>query len=344
MTDLGFSPQMTEALKQFGTPGRISGEAHGMYHALTEQGEISCRLPGRLLDQLLPKDRPVTGDFVAVDQEGLIQRIHERQNLMTRGDEFSATLTEGLVANADYIFVTLSLNQDFNLRKLRWFLIAAGSSGAATVLILTKADLNSPALNESYLEKARRITDAPIFLTRMDDPASVKPVLDLLKGGQTGALLGASGAGKSTLTNLILGEDRLKTSGIRISDDQGRHTTTHREIVVIEGIGCLIDTPGMRRIKLQDEGSAVEDLFQDLLAIMASCRYPSCSHTTESGCAVREALNDGTITESDLTDYHSMLKEARYFEAKARTRERTVRKREKSKQKPRQKNWSSDAD
>lgn len=344
MTDLGFSPQMTEALKQFGTPGRISGEAHGMYHALTEQGEISCRLPGRLLDQLLPKDRPVTGDFVAVDQEGLIQRIHERQNLMTRGDEFSATLTEGLVANADYIFVTLSLNQDFNLRKLRWFLIAAGSSGAATVLILTKADLNSPALNESYLEKARRITDAPIFLTRMDDPASVKPVLDLLKGGQTGALLGASGAGKSTLTNLILGEDRLKTSGIRISDDQGRHTTTHREIVVIEGIGCLIDTPGMRRIKLQDEGTAVDEVFQDLVERMGQCRYRDCSHNNEPGCAVQAAIRSGEIEASELKDYRSMLQEARFFESKAKARERSLKKKDRARQKPRQKNWTAEID
>ncbi len=297
-----------------------------------------------MLKALSALDRPVTGDFVAIDQDGLIRKIHPRFNLMTRSDEFSQSLTESLVANTDYIFVVMSLNQDFNVRKLRLFLIAAGSSGAETILILTKADLNSREVNEDYFEEARRITDAPIYMTSMDHPETLDPVLDLMKGGRTGALLGASGVGKSTLINCILGKDHLKTSGIRSHDDQGRHTTTHREIIVIEGIGCLIDTPGMRRIKLQDEGSAVEDLFQDLLAIMASCRYPSCSHTTESGCAVREALNDGTITESDLTDYHSMLKEARYFEAKARTRERTVRKREKSKKKPRQKNWSSDAD
>lgn len=277
-----------------------------------------------------------------MDHDGLIRKIHERRSVLARGDEFSASLTEVLVANADCIFVVMSLNQDFNVRKLRWFLIAAAGSGAQVVLILTKADLNSPAVNEEYLKEARRITDVPILVTRRDDPDSAEPIRQLLWGGRTGALLGASGVGKSTLINLILKEERMETGGIRESDDQGRHTTTRREIIVLQGIGCLIDTPGLRRIRLKDEGAAVDDVFGELKALMAQCRYRDCSHEREPGCAVQAAIAAGTISPSDLKDYRSMLQEARLFDQKAKARERSLKKKERDRKKPRRKNWAEE--
>lgn len=246
------------------------------------------------------------------------------------------------MANADCIFVVMSLNQDFNVRKLRWFLIAAAGSGAQVVLVLTKADLNSPAVNEEYLKEARRITDVPILVTRRDDPDSAEPIRQLLWGGHTGALLGASGVGKSTLINLILKEERMETGGIRESDDQGRHTTTRREIIVLQGIGCLIDTPGLRRIRLKDEGAAVDDVFGELKALMAQCRYRDCSHEREPGCAVQAAIAAGTISPSDLKDYRSMLQEARLFDQKAKARERSLKKKERDRKKPRRKNWAEE--
>lgn len=341
LNDLGFDPANIEELKKKGIPGRISSESHGLFTILTEGGELKCRLRGRdLLNLVGTADYPVTGDFVLADEAGLIRQILPRQNLVTRGDHFSASLTEGLVANCSYIFVVISLNQDFHERKIRRFLIMAQSSGAQPVLILTKADLNSEEANEAFLEKAHSLTQAPIIVTRSDRPDSVRPILELLAGGRSAALIGASGVGKSTLINLILGEDVMKTSGIRQSDDQGRHTTTHREIIVIPGVGCLIDTPGMRRIYLQDDGEAVGDVFETLTRLMRQCKFANCTHHAEPGCAVQGAIRSGAIRASDLSDYQEMQREARFFESKARIREKErAKKIIHSTKKPRQKAW-----
>lgn len=342
LNDLGFDPSHIENLKKNGTPGRISSESHGLFTILTEGGELRCRLTGRDLRALSGTlAYPVTGDFVLVDEDGLIREVLPRTNLVTRGDSFSASLTEGLVANCSYIFVVISLNQDFNERKIRRFLIAAQASGAQPVLILTKADLNPEEVNRDFLKKAHDLTQAPVIVTRSDQPESVAPILALLAGGRSAALIGASGVGKSTLVNLILGEDLMKTSGIRQSDDQGRHTTTHREILVIPGVGCLIDTPGMRRIYLQDDGEAVEDVYSELTALMARCRFADCTHHNEPGCAVQAALRSGKLTARELDDYYEMQREARFFDQKARVREKErTKKIIKSSKKPRQKSWT----
>lgn len=342
LSDLGFKPETIENLKKQGKPGRISSESHGLFRVLTENGEVKCRLTGRDLKELVGTPAyPVTGDFVLLDEAGLIRSILPRENLITRGDHFSASMSEGLVANVSCIFVVISLNQDFNVRKIRRFLIAAQSSGAVPILILTKADLNTPSENERLLEAARSLTASPIIMTRSDEPESVRPILELLRGGHSGALMGASGVGKSTLINLITGEDTMKTSGIRETDDQGRHTTTHREIIVIPGIGCLIDTPGMRRIYLEDDGEAVDEVYEKLTSIMSCCKFANCTHHNEPGCAVQAALESGALSETELADYYEMQREARFFNNKSRQREREHQKKViDRRKKPRQKSWT----
>ena len=343
LNDLGFTPQLLEQWHGQGQPGRISGETHGLFRILTADGEITGRLPGRTARALVGTlDHPVTGDFVLVDEDNMIRDIAPRTSLMTRGDSFSASLTEGLVANCDYVFVVISLNQDFHERKIRRFLIMAASSDSTPVLILTKADLNSSAENEAYLSAARELWPGTILVTRQDETGSYQPILDLLRGGKTGALLGASGVGKSTLINHLLGYERMKVSGIRNSDDQGRHTPTHREIILIPGFGCLIDTPGLRRIDLIDDGQAVEAVYGNIATWMKQCRFTDCSHTTEPGCAVQAAIQRGDLTEAELEDFRTMQKEAMLYERKMRQREKERIKRTTHQKtaKPRQRSWN----
>lgn len=340
LTDLGF-PSDHYPSDQTLTPGRISAQAHGQFRVLTAQGQILARLSGNDTKALVHTlDYPVTGDHVLVDPDGLIREILPRRTLLTRGDHYSGTLEEALAANVDLVLVVISMNQDFNIRKIRRFLIMAQSSGASPILVLTKADLPTAEESHHYLETARSITDCPILATRQDAPETIAPLGELLQG-KTAVLLGASGAGKSTLINRLVGSDLMKTAGIRAADDQGRHTTTHREIIVIPGVGCLIDTPGLRKVELLDDGSAVDGVYDQIRQLSGQCRYRDCSHGSEPDCAIRSALASGSLSMADWLDYQAMQQEARLMEAKARQREKDrIRQNERLQQaRPRKKTW-----
>lgn len=340
LTDLGFPSDHYPSDPTL-IPGRVSAAAHGQFHILTDHGQILARLSGNDTKALVHTlDYPVTGDHVLVDPDGLIRKILPRRTLLTRGDHYSGTLEEALAANVDLVLVVISMNQDFNIRKIRRFLIMAQASGARPILILTKADLPSAQDADHYLKTARSITDCPVLATRQDAPETITPLRDLLQG-KTAVLLGASGAGKSTLINRLAGADLMKTAGIRSADDQGRHTTTHREIIVIPGVGCLIDTPGLRKVELLDDGSAVDGVYDQIQHLSGQCRYRDCSHQSEPGCAIRTALERGKLSLADWTDYQAMQQEARLMAAKARQREKErIRQNERFQQtKPRKKTW-----
>lgn len=206
----------------------------------------------------------------------------------------------------------MSLNNDFNLRRLERYLSAAWDSGATPVVVLTKADLCPDP--EEFINSVQSVAmGVDVIVTSAREKAGYEKLLPYAGEGNTIALMGSSGVGKSTLINCLLGENRLNTNGLR-NDDKGRHTTTRRELFLLEQGGMVIDTPGMRELGLWDVDEGLDKSFSDIEALTARCRYSDCSHTVEPGCAVREAIDKGELSQERWKSYQKLKAENKYAE------------------------------
>lgn len=206
----------------------------------------------------------------------------------------------------------MSLNNDFNLKRLERYLSVAWESGATPAIVLTKADLcqDSARLVQAVASVAVGVDIVLSSALAQDGYAKLLPYL---QPGKTVALIGSSGVGKSTLINRLLGENRLETNGLR-DDDKGRHTTTRRALFLLEQGGMVIDTPGMRELGLWDSEEGLDRTFSDIEALARLCRFRNCSHTGEPQCAVREALQSGRLAQERFLSYQKLRAENRYIE------------------------------
>lgn len=250
-----------------------------------------------------PAARPAVGDFVLVE-DGKPPRIVAflpRRSALTRaaaGERYERQL---IATNVDYAFVLMGLDQDYNPRRLERYLLLIEGSGAQAVVVLTKAD-KYPQVDAALAELAVRLpAGTPVHAINAKDAASVAALARYLGPGDTAVLVGSSGVGKSTLTNTLLGEARMATATTRGNDGRGRHTTTHRALLKLPSGGCLIDTPGMRELKLTGEENL--ELFADVEALTAQCRFSDCGHGNEPGCAVRAALDAGELSAERWRSY-----------------------------------------
>jgi ribosome biogenesis GTPase len=246
-----------------------------------------------------PQLRPAVGDFVLADAALplLIRDILPRRSALSRAAAGERYQRQIIATNIDHVFVLMGLDGDFNPRRIERYLALIQGSDAQPVIVLTKRDKVD---NTTYLEMAdgvRQSLPAQIGLYGINakDPASVAPLLEFLRSGDTAVLVGSSGAGKSTLTNTLLGVERQATNTVRDNDSRGRHTTTHRALIALPSGGCLIDTPGMRELKLTGEEDLAAAGFGDIEALALQCRFGDCSHSNEPGCAVRAALESGAL-------------------------------------------------
>jgi ribosome biogenesis GTPase len=243
--------------------------------------------------------------------------------LISRQAAGQETEEQPVAANVDVVFLVMGLDGDFNPRRLERYLALAARSGARPIVLLTKPDLCGDV--DSRREQIETL-GAPVLVLSPKRGEGVDALDPHLVPGRTLALLGSSGVGKSTLINRLLGEERLKTREVRLSDARGRHTTTRRELIVLPGGALVIDTPGMREIQL-GETADVDGSFADVVAFGAACRFGDCLHETEPGCAVLAAVAEGVLDDGRLQSFRKLRREQAHQETRVDERARAEEKR-----------------
>jgi ribosome biogenesis GTPase len=252
-----------------------------------------------------PEDRAAVGDWVLVE-DGKIVALLPRHSAIKRAAAGEHYKQQMIAANIDTVFVVCGLDADFNPRRIERYLLLVQGSGAGAVVVLTKADKAqevAPGAIAAAIAELRDVAgDTPVLALNAKDRDSAAALAPWLGAGRTVVLVGSSGAGKSTLTNSLLGSERMKTGEVRDSDDRGRHTTTHRALIALPSGACLIDTPGMRELKPTGE-EAVADSFADVEELAIRCKFRDCRHASEPGCAVRAAIEAGTLSSERFASY-----------------------------------------
>ena len=322
LTALGWDDAFAEVFEQHARaglrPGRVAVQHRGAYDVLTAEGELRCDVAGRLYEEAAsPADLPAVGDWVAVaarpdERAGTVQAVLPRRTKFSRKTAWQASEEQVLAANVDVVLIVTSLNEDLNLRRLERYLTLAWESGARPVLVLTKSDL-SDHVPAAVAEVESVAFGAPVHAISNVTGEGLEELSAYLRPGVTAALLGSSGVGKSTLVNTLAGEDILETREIR-DDGRGRHTTTRRELVQLPGGGLVIDTPGMREVQLWIAEEGLEEAFSDVTELFEHCRFSDCAHESEPGCAVKEALANGTLSPERWESYLKLQRELAHLE------------------------------
>ena len=296
-------------------PARVISVHRARFGVAWEAGEGFARLKGSAYRDERAADYPTVGDFVLLRPvpggDGQIVRTLPRRSLFVRSDGFGPRGAQAVAANIDYAFIVTSLNRDFNARRLERYLSQTRESGATPVILLTKADLCGNPVD--YVHAAEAVAGgAAVLAVSAKTGAGLDALAPYLKPGATLALLGMSGVGKSSLMNALAGEDVMRVNETRAVDSaKGRHTTTHRQLLRLPCGALVIDTPGMREFGVWDAETGVAEVFEDIEALAACCRFSNCRHEREPGCAVRAAVEAGALDVGRLRNFLALRDQAR---------------------------------
>jgi ribosome biogenesis GTPase len=298
-------------------PARVIEQQRGLYRTVAAQGELVATLSGKLAFDAEAGEYPTVGDWVALapgvdGSSAVIHAVAPRTSVFRRRGPNGEI--QAIAANLDIAFLVSSLNAELNARRLERYLAVAREGGASPVVVLTKADLC-----EDVRTRAAGIRviagDAPVHAVSALSGAGLDALASLLSTGKTAALLGSSGVGKSTLANALMGMESMATAPISGDGKRGRHTTTHRALLLLPSGGLLVDTPGLRELGVWSADAGVAATFADIEALIATCRFRNCSHDGEPGCAVRAALASGALDEGRWLSHRKLTRELA-FEAR----------------------------
>lgn len=295
---------------------RVTQQHRDLYKVISEKGEMNASVSGKLVfgaDD--PTVFPAVGDWVMIDRtdastgNAIIHHILGRKSVLARQAAGTDNQGQVIAANIDTIFICMSLNQDFSIRRIGRYLTIAWDSMAVPVIVLTKSDLCDD-LPRKLAEIAQVSMGVEVIVCSSENGDGYAAVNALIEPGKTIAFVGSSGVGKSTLINRLIGRDVLKTQTIREDDDKGRHTTTYRQLLPLPNGGIVIDTPGMRALTIYTGN--LSKTFEDIEKIAARCKYADCSHTAEPGCAVREAIESGDLSWERFESHQKLEREMSY--------------------------------
>lgn len=302
-------------------PARVIAQQRGFWRVAGEFGDCWAEASGRLrLAADEGSEWPAVGDWVAVEigdgeKSALIQEVLPRRSRFARKSPGKKMEEQVIATNVDTALLVSALDGDFNPRRVERYLTQCWESGARPVLVLNKIDeCTKPEARAAEMERVA--LGAAVYLLSAKTGQGVEALEKILLPGQTFVLLGSSGVGKSTLANGLLGESRQEVQAVREGDSRGRHTTTARELFVLPGGALLMDTPGLREMQLWDAEEGLAEVFADIDSLAAQCRFGDCKHEAEPGCAVRAALNAGTLDEARLESRRKLLREQEFLRRK----------------------------
>ena len=319
---LGWSPFFEASFQELSSedlvPARVFRQDKLSYRVAGEEREYTATLLGRLLySENDTSQLPAVGDWVAIQSfdadQAVIHAVLPRISAFYRKEAGQLTRRQVIAANIDIAFLVSGLDHDFNVRRIERYLVQTAGSGAHPVIVLNKSDLCADL--PAYLDEVRRIApDTDLITLSAKEGKNLEALQAYIQEGKTVAFLGSSGVGKSSLVNRLLGEEQFLTSAVREDDSRGRHTTSHRELVVLPSGGLVIDTPGLRELQLWGEEEDLHVVFGDIEELAADCRFRDCEHSTEPGCAVKAALESGDLDEDRFESYLKLRRELAYFD------------------------------
>lgn len=332
LEDLGYDSEQdehrnTHELVNFEV-GRVTAEHKERYVVKTAEREYDAEVIGNLRYTAESRvDLPAVGDWVAISEydtdKVLIHAVYPRKSMLQRQAAGKTTDRQVIATNVDYGLIVLSVNRDFSINRLQRYMAICHSADVEPVVLLNKIDLIEEESLQEMLDLIReRIQGITTIPLSMQTGAGLNQLNEIITRGHTYCLLGSSGVGKSTLLNRLIGGDIMVTREISEAIDRGKHTTSHRELFVLESGGIIIDNPGMREVGMTELSDGLGLTFDDINHLSENCRFKDCSHTSEAGCAVIEAVENGEIDHESYENWLKMERERAHYEANVEERRR----------------------
>jgi len=325
LEDLGYTEELEkyrneENLNSFAV-GRVTSEHKERYTVKTDKGEFESEIIGNLRYTAKSRyDFPAVGDWVAISEydenKGLIHTVFPRKTIVSRKAVNKFGEKQIIATNIDYAFLVQAADNDFNINRLERYLSICYTSKVQPIIILTKIDLISDTkLNNILGGIEERVKEVPIIAISNETRSGYEKLHDSILKRKTYCLLGSSGVGKSTLLNNVSGKSHMKTNSISMSTNKGRHITSHRELIILENGGILIDNPGMREVGITDTTNGLELTFDTIVNLSEDCKFSNCTHIHEKGCAILDAVEKEIIDRDSYENYLRMERERVHFES-----------------------------